>query len=244
MDEANEKLNTWIDSSNKIAILSGAGVSTLSGIRSFRGKGGIYYEKYNGVNPSQILSRIYFKRNKKEFWDYLNSFLLNNEAEPNRLHYLTKELENAGKLSGVLTQNIDGLYQKTGMSPELIVEIHGNSNYGICEKCKHRYTLADLSLNKNGIYLSPCCNRVIEPDIILYNDTFKTKEVNRYFKVLSESDLLIVMGTSLEIPWHKDNVIQFNGKVVLLNDVSIALESWAGMRNWDDEIIVDFNNLL
>lgn len=243
MNSELERLRKWIDGSNRVAILSGAGVSTLSGIRSFRGKGGVYYEEYNGVNPSTILSRIYFKRNKREFWEYLNSSIVSNEAKPNGLHFLPVHLDNESKLSGVLTQNIDGLYQKAGVASNKLVEIHGNCNYGICEKCKTRYMLSSLSLNKNGIYLSPCCNRVIEPDIVLYDDTFQTKEVKRYFQVLSESDLLIVMGTSLVIPWHKDNVIDFNGKIVLLNDTSVSLESWAGMRNWDDEILVDFNTL-
>lgn len=242
MRTKNDELNKIIEQHNHIAILSGAGVSVESGIPSFRGENGIYYSEYKGFRPQTILSEVFFKKNKKIFWEYLNEMIRNGEKSPNRAHLFAKDLMNKGKLAGVITQNIDGLYQKAGVTN--VVEIHGNADYGFCEKCKVRYNLNDLTLNKNGLYLSPCHTRVIKPDVVLYDGTFNTKEVREYFSILSKATLLIVMGTGLDIAWHKDNVIEFNGEIILINDVDVLLDSWAGQREFDRKFIKKFEDIL
>lgn len=236
------RLMDIINKHSKIAILSGAGVSVDSGIPSFRGKGGIYFTEYKGHRPQEILSEVFFKRNKALFWEYLNEMILNKGSEPNRNHLFAKYLMENNKLSGVLTQNIDGLYQLAEVAP--VVEIHGNAHYGFCEKCKDEYLLSELELNRNGLYLSPCCNRVIKPSIVLYDGTFLTKDVKEYYRVMNEASLLIVMGTGLDISWHKDNVIEFNGEIALINDTDVELLGWAGHREFDYKFIGEFKDII
>lgn len=236
------ELKSLVDKHDKIAILSGAGVSVESGIPSFRGEGGIYHSEYAGHSPQAILSEHFFKKNKAIFWRFVNEILLAGDPSPSSAHLFAKSLMEDGKLTGVLTQNIDGLYQKAGVSP--VVEMHGNAHFGFCEKCKKEFALSSLQLNKNDIYLSTCCSRVVKPSIVLYDGTFDNGKVKKYFEIMNEASLLLVMGTSLDVAWHKDNVIEFNGEIALINEDKVELSGWAGERAFDYEFIGKFNELL
>lgn len=235
------ELNELITKSNNIAVFSGAGVSVNSGIQSFRTANGLYSCEYKGYSPETILSDSFFKKNKKVFWEFLNDVLLENNVEPNSAHIFAKKLCNENKLTGVITQNIDGLYNQLDLNK--LVEIHGNVDLGYCEKCGEMYFLNQLTKNKNGIYLSPCHNWEIHPDVVLYGETFNTKKLEKYFEILNEADTLIVMGTGLDISFHKDNVIQFNGKIILINDSDVNLLGWAGQREWTYKLIDSFENI-
>lgn len=220
-----------IKNSTKIAILSGAGVSTSSGIRDFRGENGLYTEKVFGLDPEKILSRRFFDTYRDLFYKYyVHHMSIPDGVEPNTIHLLTKRLADENKLVGVVTQNIDGLYQKTGLPEELLVEIHGNGTRWICTKCKQPTLLSEARLNgRTGNYLSSCHQFLIRPDIVLYDEEFDAAKVKQMKQIYQDAEVLIVMGTSLNIIPHLESVQKFRGKIILMNHKSINL----GTRDWD-----------
>lgn len=230
-----------IEDSNKIAILSGAGVSTPSGMKDFRGKDGLYNKKVYGLNPEQILSKKFFNTYRDLFYKYyIENLSTPNTVEPNEIHLATKRLADSGKLSGVVTQNIDGLYQKAGLPEDKLVEAHGNGSRWVCTKCKKPTEFNESRYNeKTGNYLSACHDFLIRPDIVLYDEVFDIKEVKRADAFYEEATLLIVMGTSLDIIPHAQSVLNFRGKIILLNNQYIEL--WS--RQWDGAYIGSIENI-
>lgn len=150
--------------------------------------------------------------------------------KPNTIHDATRYLNDQGKLTGVITQNIDGLYRKAGISTSKLVEVHGNGNRWICLKCKAEVNLEDMRYNtKSGNYLSPCHDFIVRPDIVLYDEPFKQEDIVRMDEIYANANVLIVMGTSLDIVYHYQQVIDFRGKIALINNQFIALKE----REWD-----------
>lgn len=224
-----------INQSNKIAILSGAGVSTTSGIRDFRGKNGLYTEQFFGLNPEQILNVSFFNRYRDLFYRYYVKYMaVSDDVQPNVIHHYTKQLSDDNKLTGVVTQNIDGLYQKSALPSEKLVEIHGNGSRWLCTKCKHPTLFSEARFNKRtGNYLSACHDFIIKPDIILYDECYTPENVKRMKEIYAQSDLLLVMGTKLEIVPQLQSVLSFKGKIALINKEFIPLRS----RQWDAQYV-------
>lgn len=239
----NSTLDSIIDNHKNIALLTGAGISTGSGIKDFRSNTGLYTSDYNGHDAKDILSRRFFDKHRDIFWDYTNTHLNYDTFKPNKMHHFAKTLDDMGKLTSVITQNIDGLYHKTGLAHNKIIEIHGHNRYLTCFKCGKNANTTDCIISKKGNYLCPHDNFLMNTNIILYGDTFKSPELDRYWNTIGKSDALLVMGTSLEICAHMDTVIRFNGDIYLINNEDIKLESYAGMREWTDTIIGDFKSL-
>ena len=198
---------------NKILIMSGAGVSTASGLKDFRSKDGLYADKT--VDPITLLSRDHYTVDPQSTIDYIvDNFIVNKDVQPNLGHEFAYDLYKENKLVGVVTQNIDGLYEKTKLPEEYIVNIHGNGAQFICTSCGKHLELETLN-DKNR---SSCCDAIVDTDVILYGDNFEYDNYQRYMKMIQEADLVIVMGTTLHISAHMYNVMNVKNRVLINNE--------------------------
>lgn len=218
-------LQKIIDESRNIVFFGGAGVSTESGIPDFRSADGLYSQKYD-VPPETILSRSYFDRNTEKFYDFYRDKMLCLSAEPNPAHYKLAELEKYGKLSAVVTQNIDGLHQAAGSKN--VLELHGSVHRNFCMKCRRMYT-AEFMLNSAGIPRCSC-GGIIKPDVVLYEEQLDDDTVSKALAAISQSDTLIIAGTSLTVYPAAGMIRYFRGKsLVLINRDSTAMDSTADL---------------
>ncbi len=212
MKKINE-LQKMIDSSNKIVFFGGAGVSTESGISDFRSKDGLYNIKYK-YPPELMLSSTFFYQNTNEFYKFYKDKLncLNNK--PNIVHKYLARLEQNGKLTGIITQNIDGLHTKAGNKN--VYELHGTIYSNHCIKCNKFYTAKDVFESKD---IPRCtCGGIIKPDVVLYGEMLDNNTLNTSIKLISDCDMLIVAGTSLLVEPASSLIRYFNGKyLVILN---------------------------
>ena len=190
-----EKLANIINQSDNIVFLGGAGVSTDSGIRDFRGKNGLYKEAVaNDPNhsPEYLLSSGCLYNEPKKFFDNYRKNLDIREAEPNITHLYLKKLEDMGKLKAVVTQNIDGLHQKAGS--KTVYEIHGTMSRCHCDECGKKYP-GDIVFKTTGV--PECkCGGMIRPDVVLYGE-FLPEDYDRASYAILKAEVLIVAGTSL-----------------------------------------------
>lgn len=208
-----ELLNKYIKESNNIVFFGGAGVSTESGIKDFRSKDGLYYQKYK-YPPEQILSHTFYLNNPKEFYKFYKDKLNCLEALPNICHkYLTK-LEKKHKLKAIITQNIDGLHQKAGSTN--VLELHGTIYSNYCLNC-HKSYKPEYIFNSKDI---PQCNcgGLIKPQVVLYEEPLNKNIINKTIEYISKCDLLIVAGTSLTVYPAASFIRYFQGKhLVIIN---------------------------
>ena len=160
-----EKLKELINGSNNIVFFGGAGVSTESGIPDFRSTDGLYHQEYD-YPPETILSHSFFMRNPEEFYRFYKNKMLCLDAKPNMAHKKLAELEKAGKLKAVITQNIDGLHQAAGSKE--VLELHGSVHRNYCMKCGKSYD-AEYMLHAEGVPTCSCGGR-IKPDVVLYEE--------------------------------------------------------------------------
>lgn len=231
----NMLLKDIIKKSNKIVILSGAGVSTASGLKDFRSSEGLY--KNASEDPTVILSRKYYYAHPQQTINYIvDNFIINEHIKPNKGHEFANYLLQLNKLTGVITQNVDGLYQKTHLPTAYLVEIHGNGHTFICTKCDSKVNYLNITKER----LSNCCNAILDTDVVLYGDNFKSNDYNRYANMLNSADTVIVMGTSLQISAHLYNIMNVPTKV-LINKEKI---NFGGQSLFDYEFIGDINEVL
>ena len=160
-----EKLKELVDGSNNIVFFGGAGVSTESGIPDFRSTDGLYHQQYD-YPPETILSHSFFMRNPEEFYRFYKNKMLCLDAKPNMAHKKLAELEKAGKLKAVITQNIDGLHQAAGSKE--VLELHGSVHRNYCMKCGKFYD-AEYMLHAEGVPTCSC-GGMIKPDVVLYEE--------------------------------------------------------------------------
>ncbi len=208
-----ELLQEMIDASSHIVFFSGAGVSTASGIKDFRSKDGLYQEKFK-YPPEYMLSAACFDEHPEDFFQFYKSKLNCLEARPNVTHMYLKKLEDAGKLSAVVTQNIDGLHGKAEVS--CVYELHGTIYENYCEKC-HQFYPAEIVFECEGI--PKChCGGTIKPNVVLYGEMLPEDAYNGAVLNISKADLLIVAGTSLLVEPASSLVRCFQGKhLVIVN---------------------------
>lgn len=187
-------LQSMIDESSRIVFFGGAGVSTESGIPDFRSADGLYNQKYR-YPPEQIISHSFFLHNPEEFYRFYRDRMIYQEAKPNAAHLKLAELERAGKLSAVITQNIDGLHTDAGSRN--VIELHGSIRRNLCMNCGRPYTLEHI-INTSGV--PHCeCGGVIKPDVVLYEEPLDEDCINRAINAISGADMLIIGGTSLVV---------------------------------------------
>jgi NAD-dependent deacetylase len=188
------QLQELIDRSRRIVFFGGAGVSTESGIPDFRSAQGLY-SRAGPVPPEMILSRPYFEQQPSEFFDFYRQSVLHPEAKPNAAHFKLAELERLGRLSAIVTQNIDGLHQAAGSTN--VIELHGSVQRNICRGCGKRYSMQQVYAS---VGLPLCaCGSLIEPQVVLYEDPLDLDMLQAAADQISNADLLIIGGTSLQV---------------------------------------------
>ena len=218
-----EELQSVIDKSKRIVFFGGAGVSTESGIPDFRSVDGLYNQKYD-YPPEQILSHTFFVHKTSEFFRFYRDKMLCLDKKPNKAHYKLAELEKAGKLSAVVTQNIDGLHQAAGS--KRVYELHGSVLRNYCTKCGKFY---DAEFIKNSADIPKCtCGGIIKPDVVLYEEGLDQKTIQGAVEAISSADMLIIGGTSLVVYPAAGFIDYFHGKhLVVINKSETARTVWA-----------------
>ncbi len=187
-------LQSMIDRASRIVFFGGAGVSTESGIPDFRSRDGLYHMKYR-FPPEEILSHDFFFRDTEEFYRFYRDKLIGYQAEPNAAHRKLAELEAAGKLTAVITQNIDGLHQAAGS--KRVWELHGSVLRNTCLRCGKKHGLEEIRASEG---VPRCvCGGIIKPDVVLYGESLDDEVVSGAIHALRNADLLIVAGTSLVV---------------------------------------------
>lgn len=215
-----EQLQNIIDDSKRIVFFGGAGVSTESNIPDFRSADGLYQQKYK-YSPEQIVSHSFFVRNPEGFYEFYKEKMMFLDAKPNAAHLKLAELEEAGKLTAVITQNIDGLHQAAGSKN--VLELHGSIHRNYCMKCHKFY---DAAYVKNASGIPRCtCGGMIKPDVVLYEEGLDSDVISRSIKAISEADTLIIGGTSLVVYPAAGFIDYFRGKhLVVINKSATARE--------------------
>lgn len=209
-------LQDIVDRSRRIVCFTGAGVSTASGIPDFRGEGGLFSEGLeDGLTPEMILSQSFFYLHPERFFDFYRSRMLYPAAEPNAAHRAIYALEAAGKLRGVVTQNIDGLHRRAGN--RLVYEVHGSVWENYCMDCNAFYGL-DKVLRSPGVPRCDRCGGVVKPWVVLYGEAPDKYTMMGACREISQADTLIVAGTSLSVEPAASMLDFFHGKhLVVVN---------------------------
>ena len=212
MDEI-ELLGKWVRESDNIVFFGGAGVSTESGIPDFRSVDGLYNQKYK-YPPETILSHSFFMSNPEEYYRFHHEKLVVRNVQPNAAHRKLAELEQAGKLRAVVTQNIDGLHQKAGSRN--VLELHGSTSRNYCIRCGKEYPAGYIDDCDGVPYCD--CGGVIRPDVVLYEEQLDGDVLNSAVIFISRADVLIVGGTSLNVYPAAGLINYYRGdKLVLIN---------------------------
>lgn len=213
--ETAEQLNEMVHDAKRVVFFGGAGVSVPSGIPDFRSDNGIYKKKY--AYPAEImLSHDFFFHRTEEFYDFYRNVMLYPDAKPNAAHLKLAELEKAGKLTAVITQNIDGLHQAAGS--KTVYELHGSVLRNYCIHCDKFFPL-DTILNSTGVPYCDSCGGIIKPDVVLYGEGLDQKVISDSVHAIGRCDLLIVGGTSLSV-WPAAGLIQYlkpSAKLAIVN---------------------------
>lgn len=229
-----EKLKEVISQSRNIVFFGGAGVSTASGIPDFRSANGLYTQN-KALSPETIISHGFFIKHTDDFYKFYTEKMIFPDAEPCIVHKKLAQWENEGKLSAVITQNIDNLHQKAGSKN--VIELHGSVYRNYCQKCGKFFGL-DYILNAKG--KTPICDKcggVVKPDVVLYGEPLNNDEWEKAFLYISKADTMIVAGTSLVVYPAASLINYFNGKnlVVVNNTPTIADKSANIVINQDLE---------
>ena len=182
----------------RILVVSGAGVSTASGIPDFRGPGGVwtrrrpvYYDEFLASEAARV-----------EYWDYkLETWEIYQHARPNALHHAVVALERAGKVLSVVTQNVDGLHRRAGTSPDLLVELHGTDLLVECQSCHATSDPAPHFARFKATRRSPCCacGGALKSATISFVQSLRATDLDRASAAAIEADLVLALGSTLSV---------------------------------------------
>ena len=222
-----KELQEIIDISDNIVFFGGAGVSTESGIPDFRSESGIFKSLENyGDTPENLVSHSYYMDHTEEFFEYYKDTLVFKDAEPNPAHFKLAELEEAGKLKAVITQNIDGLHQKAGSKE--VLELHGSIHRNYCQICNKKYSL-DYILESDGIPRCEC-GGIVKPDVVLYEEPLNNAVLSFAIDYIQNADTLIIGGTSLVVYPAAGLINYFRGNnLVLINKSETPYDDLASL---------------
>ncbi len=220
-----DQFRQWVTESDNIVFFGGAGVSTESGIPDFRSVDGLYHQKYD-YPPETILSHTFYMEHTDEFFRFYRDKMLALDAKPNTAHIKLAELEAAGKLKAVITQNIDGLHQAAGSKE--VLELHGSVHRNYCRKCRRLY---DARFIKESAGIPRCeCGGLIKPDVVLYEEGLDSQTIQDAVHYISHADMLIIGGTSLAVYPAAGLIDYYNGnKLVLINKSSTPMDRRADL---------------
>lgn len=221
-------LSKMIDESEKIVFFGGAGVSTESGIPDFRSEQGIYNTVHTfGCSPEEILSHTYFMRDPEKFFEFYRTTMVYQDAKPNAAHRALAALEDAGKLTAVVTQNIDGLHQAAGS--RCVYELHGSIHRNYCMKCGKSFSL-EAVMNAEGVPHCDHCGGIIKPDVVLYEESLDSTVISKSIEAIQNADMLIVGGTSLNVYPAASFVRYYQGeRLVLINKSETPYDQYANL---------------
>lgn len=225
MKEALEKLQKFVDESKNIVFFGGAGVSTESGIPDFRSVDGLYHQQYD-YPPETILSHDFFMKMPEEFFRFYQAKMLCDTAKPNAAHKKLAELEAAGKLKAVVTQNIDNLHQMAGSKN--VLELHGSVHRNACMRCGKFH---DFTFMKQAKGVPRCdCGGIVKPDVVLYGECLDDDILSRSVQAISQADLLIIGGTSLAV-YPAAGLIDYfqGGRLVVINKAPTPRDKYADL---------------
>ena len=227
-----------IRSSTHIVFLGGAGVSTESGIPDFRSRDGLYRKtekRFSKYRPEYLLSDQCLHREPELFFSYFRSKMDFREVQPNAAHRKLAEMEKAGKLDGVITQNIDGLHQKAGSAA--VEEIHGSALRSYCVSCRKEYGPDFIFENRDPVPKCPVCGKMVRPDVTLYGEILPEPAYENAVWLIRQADCLIIGGTSLEVgsasglahTYHGDHLVIINkGKTKMEGKADIVFHDSIG----------------
>lgn len=220
-----EQLQKMIDESNSIVFFGGAGVSTESGIPDFRSVDGLYHQKYD-YPPETILSHTFYRQKTSEFYRFYRDKMLCLSAKPNAAHLKLAELEKAGKLKAVVTQNIDGLHQAAGS--KTVYELHGSVLRNYCESCGKFYD-AQYILDSEDVPRCEC-GGFIKPDVVLYEEGLDNTVMTNAIRAIASADMLIIGGTSLVVYPAAGLIDYYKGnKLVVINKAPTSRDNMADL---------------
>ena len=226
MTKERETLQEWISASDNIVFFGGAGVSTESGIPDFRSVDGLYHQQFQ-YPPETMLSHSFYASHTEEFFDFYRKKLLALWAKPNMAHRKLAELEQAGKLRAVITQNIDGLHQMAGSRE--VLELHGSVHRNHCMKCRRFYGL-DFLLETGGVPRCPACGGVVKPDVVLYEECLDETTMVGAVEAIAGADMLIIGGTSLAVYPAAGLIRYYRGnRLALINKSATPYDREAGL---------------
>lgn len=225
-------LKVAIESAHSIAALTGAGISVPSGIPDFRSADGLYATKAGKYSAEEIISHSFFMSNPREFYDFYKSKMVWQNAKPNAMHALLARLEKAGKISMVVTQNIDGLHQAAGS--QKVCELHGSIWRNRCECCRKFFDL-DYVMITDGIPHCDKCGGIVKPEVVLYEERLDERVLRDSINAISNADMMIVIGTSLVVYPAAGLVQYFNGNTTaLINKSSTYYDNAADILLCED----------
>ena len=208
-----ETLKKWISESHRIVFFGGAGVSTESGIPDFRSVDGLYRQKFD-YPPETIISHSFYLRDPEYFFRFYREKMMPLGFEPNITHRVLAKWEAEGKLSAVVTQNIDGLHQKAGS--QRVLELHGSVLRNYCTRCGKSHS-AEFIKSSTGIPTCDC-GGIVKPDVVLYEESLNGDTLEQSVDAISKADLLLVAGTSLTVYPAAGLVNYYRGnRLVLIN---------------------------
>ena len=221
-----EKLQQMIDQSRRIVFFGGAGVSTESGIPDFRSEDGLYHQQY-AWPPETIISHSFFMAHPEEFFRFYRDKMLWPQAKPNTAHLFLAQLEQCGRLSAVITQNIDGLHQMAGS--RRVLELHGSVHRNYCMNCRRSYPLSTITDSKTVIPRCSC-GGIIKPDVVLYEESLDQELLTQSIRALEQADLVLVGGTSLNV-YPAAGLLQVcrGTPIVLINRSSTPMDRQAAL---------------
>ena len=208
-----QTLKQWVAESSRIVFFGGAGVSTESGIPDFRSVDGLYNQKFE-CPPEKIISRSFYDADPEYFFRFYKDKMMPLGYEPNITHRVLAQWEQEGKLSAIVTQNIDGLHQKAGS--ENVLELHGCVLRNFCTQCRMFHD-AEFVQNSDGIPRCSC-GGIVKPDVVLYEEGLDEETIERSICAIMDADLLIVGGTSLTVYPAAGLINYYRGnRLVLIN---------------------------
>lgn len=232
-----ECFKQWVEESNRIVFFGGAGVSTESGIPDFRSVDGLYSQTYD-YPPETILSHTFFMTHPEAFFKFYRAKMLCPDAQPNVTHRVLAQLEAEGKLSAVITQNIDGLHQRAGSRQ--VYELHGTVDHNTCMRCGKQYHALDIPANMRvtdaGAALDAegvprcSCGGILKPDVVLYEEGLDQAVIEGAVRALAQADMLIVGGTSLVVYPAAGLIRYYTGqRLVLINKTATDYDRMANL---------------
>ncbi|PZD94464.1 NAD-dependent protein deacylase [Paenibacillus sambharensis] len=227
MEDRYNELKQLVDGGGTIVFFGGAGVSTESHIPDFRSATGLYQmENQQAYPPERILSHSFFMEHTAQFYDFYRSKMIYRDAKPNPAHLALARLEQEGRLSAVVTQNIDGLHQAAGS--RRVLELHGSVQRNYCMDCKAFYSLEDVLEMSGEIPVCSKCGGTIKPDVVLYEEMLDMDVLEEAANAIAAADILIVGGTSLTVNPAAGLVRYYPGnKLVLINQSETPYDSRA-----------------